>query len=60
MDTWPLDLAGIVKVFNNASWADLEYSDNASADEVESAQGLRGFHTLEYLIYKDGKARTIH
>ncbi len=60
MDTWPLDLAGIVKVFNNASWADLEYSDNASDDEVESAQGLRGFHTLEYLIYKDGKARTIH
>ena len=60
MDTWPLDLAGIIKVFNNASWADLEYSDDASDDEVESAQGLRGFHTLEYLIYKDGKARTIH
>ena len=60
MDTWPLDLGGIVKVFNNASWADLEYSDEASDDEVESAQGLRGFHTLEYLIYKDGKARTIH
>ena len=60
MDTWPLDLAGIIKVFNNASWADLEYADNASDEEVESAQGLRGFHTLEYLIYKDGKARTIH
>lgn len=60
MDTWPLDLGGIVKVFNNASWADLEYTDEASDDEVESAQGLRGFHTLEYLIYKDGKARTIH
>lgn len=74
MDTWPLDLSGIVKIFNTASWAQLEWSgdyeeiededhpENSSkqANDIAAAQGLRGFHTLEYLIFKDGKARTIH
>ena len=71
MDSWPLDLTGIVKVFNTAAWADLEWSGDFEeipdgeegtqhAQEIASAQGLRGFHTLEYLIFKDGKARTIH
>jgi hypothetical protein len=71
MDSWPLDLSGIVKVFNTSAWADLEWSGDYEeipegeegtkhAQEIESAQSLRGFHTLEYLIFKDGKARTIH
>ncbi|MBP5368277.1 MAG: peptidase M75 [Bacteroidales bacterium] len=73
MDTWPLDLSGIVKIFNTASWGELEWSgdyeeqdedhpENSSkqANDIAAAQGLRGFHTLEYLIFKDGKARTIH
>ena len=71
MDSWPLDLTGIVKVFNTAAWAELEWSGDFEeipdgeegtqhAQEIASAQGLRGFHTLEYLIFKDGKARTIH
>ena len=71
MDTWPLDLSGIVKIFNTASWGELEWSGDyeeipegeegsQNAQNIESAQQLRGFHTLEYLIFKDGKARTIH
>jgi len=73
MDSWPLDLSGIIKIFNTSSWADLEWTgdyeeedeDNpenttAHASEIAAAQSLRGFHTLEYLIFKDGKARTIH
>ena len=71
MDSWPLDLSGIVKIFNTASWSELEWSGDYEeipegqegtkhAQNIESAQGLRGFHTLEYLIYKDGKARMIH
>ena len=73
MDTWPLDLSGIIKIFNTASWADLEWTgdyeeedeDNPEnttkhASDIAAAQSLRGFHTLEYLIFKDGKARTIH
>ncbi|MBR4215537.1 MAG: peptidase M75 [Bacteroidales bacterium] len=71
MDSWPLDLSGIVKIFNTASWSELEWSGDYEeipegqegtkhAQDIESAQGLRGFHTLEYLIYKDGKARMIN
>lgn len=71
MDSWPLDLSGIVKIFNTASWGELEWSGDyeeipegeegsQNAQNIESAQQLRGFHTLEYLIFKDGKARTIH
>ena len=71
MDSWPLDLIGIVKIFNTASWSELEWSGDYEeipegqegtkhAQDIESAQGLRGFHTLEYLIYKDGKARMIN
>ncbi len=71
MDSWPLDLSGIINIFNTQSWADLEWSGEYEeipegedgtkhAQEISSAQNLRGFHTLEYLIFKDGKARTIH
>ena len=74
MDSWPLDLSGIIKIFNTASWAELEWSgdyeeiededhpeqSSKQANDIAAAQGLRGFHTLEYLIFKDGKARTIH
>lgn len=71
MDSWPLDLKGIIKIFNTASWGELEWSGeyeempeegegSQHAQDIESAQNLRGFHTLEYLIFKDGKARTIH
>ena len=28
-------------------------------DKIAGAQALRGYHTLEYLIFKDGEARTI-
>ena len=34
-----------------------EYDEENEA--IEAAQSLRGFHTLEYLLFKDGKARTV-
>lgn len=61
MDSWPLDQVGIVGIlqsqnFNALSW-DGEYDEESK--KIESAQSLRGFHTLEYLIFKDGRARTL-
>ena len=61
MDSWPLDQVGIVNIlnsqdFNQLSWEG-EYDEESEI--IESAQSLRGFHTLEYLVFKDGKARTI-
>lgn len=59
MDSWPLDQDAIVNILNSGNFDDLNWSDGDSDDAVEAAQNLRGFHTLEYLIFKDGKARTI-
>ena len=29
-------------------------------DTVEAAQNVRGFHTLEFLLFKNGKPRTVN
>ena len=55
MDSWPLDQAGIENILKSGNWSALEWDDDS---EAEAAQGVRGFHTLEYLLYKDGKPRT--
>jgi predicted lipoprotein len=62
MDSWPLDQAGIVKVLNSQAWAELEWKGDFDEedDDIASAQSLRGFHTLEFLIFRDGKARTLN
>lgn len=55
MDSWPLDQAGIENILKSGNWSALEWSDDS---EAEAAQGVRGFHTLEYLLWKDGEPRT--
>ena len=61
MDSWPLDQDGIVKIMNSGNYSALdwtgEYDEESGA--IADAQSLRGYHTLEFLIFKDGKARTI-
>ena len=44
---------------NSQKWSDLEWADGDDDAKVESAQNVRGFHTLEFLIFKDGNPRTI-
>ena len=59
MDSWPLDQDAIVSIMNSQKWSDLEWADGDDDAKVESAQNVRGFHTLEFLIFKDGNPRTI-
>ena len=59
MDSWPLDQDAIVQIMKSAKWSDLEWVDGDDDAKVESAQNVRGFHTLEFLIFKDGKPRTV-
>lgn len=59
MDSWPLDQAQIVQILKSQDFKNLNWSEGESDDKIEAAQSLRGFHTLEYLIFKDGKARTV-
>lgn len=56
MDSWPLDQAGIENILKSGNWSALEWNDDS---EAEAAQGVRGFHTLEYLLWKDGQPRTV-
>lgn len=61
MDSWPLDQNAIKEIlrkgdFNGLVWNGDFDEDN---DDIAAAQSIRGFHTLEYLIYKAGKARVI-
>ncbi len=61
MDSWPLDQSGIVNILKSQDFSDLNWSGEYDEDnkKIEDAQSLRGFHTLEYLIFKNGKARTV-
>ena len=61
MDSWPLDQDGIVQVMKEQKWSSFQWTGEYDEDckAIEAAQSLRGFHTLEYLLFKDGKARTV-
>lgn len=59
MDSWPLDQVGIVNILKSQNWNNLNWQEGQSEQAIEKAQTLRGFHTLEYFIFKDGKARTV-
>lgn len=61
MDSWPLDQAGIVQILKSGNYSDLDWSGDYDEenDKIAAAQGLRGFHTLEFLLFKDGEPRTV-
>lgn len=61
MDSWPLDQEGIANLLKSGKWNALEWSGEFDEDDesISAAQNLRGFHTLEYLLFKNGQARTI-
>lgn len=61
MDSWPLDQEGIANLLKSGKWDELEWSGDYDEDDdgIAAAQGLRGFHTLEYLLFKNGRARTV-
>lgn len=61
MDSWPLDQNAIVSILNSGNLdKDLDWTDGDSDDEVEAKQGVRGFHTLEFLTFRNGVARTLN
>ena len=60
MDSWPLDAVGIANLLKSQKWTEMEWSGeyDEESEAIEAAQSLRGFHTLEFLLYKDGQPRT--
>lgn len=66
MDSWPLDKDGIVSLLSSQNWNQMKWDGNYTDDEdseegqkIAAAQNLRGFHTMEFLIFKNGQPRTV-
>lgn len=59
MDSWPLDQVSIVNILNSGNYDDLNWEDGDDDDAIEAKQGVRGFHTLEFLLFKNGNPRTV-
>lgn len=62
MDSWPLDQDAIVAVLTSQNWNAMEWTGDYDEDDeaIAEVQSVRGFHTLEFLAFKDGKARTLN
>lgn len=58
MDSWPLDQDAIVNILNSGNFDDLDWTDGDSEDAITAKQEVRGFHTLEFLVFRNGQART--
>lgn len=59
MDSWPLDQDNIVQILKSGNFDGLEWGTGDNDEAIEAAQNVRGFHTLEFLLFKDGNPRTI-
>jgi hypothetical protein len=61
MDSWPLDVDAIEEVMKSGRIESLikwegDYDEEDA--KIEAVQNVRGFHTLEFLLFRNGKART--
>lgn len=59
MDSWPLDQDNIVQILNSGKYNDLNWTDGDDDATIEAVQSVRGFHTLEFLLFKDGQPRKV-
>lgn len=62
MDSWPLDAVGIYNLLKSQKWSEMNWSGEFDEDNeaIGAAQSLRGFHTLEFLLFKNGQPRTVN
>ncbi len=60
MDSWPLDVDAIKNILATGDYGSLEWSGEYDEDNatIEAAQNVRGYHTLEFLLFKNGQPRT--
>ena len=56
LDSWPLEMTEIEAILKSQNWGDLEDGDTNEDGEL-TAWGVRGFHTLEYLLFDSGQPR---
>ncbi len=60
IDTWPLDADGLATELSNAEKvAALSGEDGIAYAAAKLGQELLGFHGIEFVIFRDGKNRTV-
>ncbi len=61
MDSWPLDADALKGILTSGNFDDLEWNGEFDEEDetIAAAQNVRGFHTLEFLLFKNGQPRTI-
>lgn len=59
MDSWPLDAAALKNILNNGKFEELEWEGEFDEEDetIGAAQNVRGFHTLEFLLFYMGQPR---
>ena len=62
MDSWPLDADALKNIIEKGNFDDLEWTGEFDEDDetIAAAQNVRGFHTLEFLLFKNGQPRTFN
>lgn len=60
IDTWPFDLAAFNRYIRNNAPLTNETNATIVKDAIRNGQNLTGFHALEYLIFRNGKNRTVN
>lgn len=60
MDSWPLDAAALKNILNNGKFDALEWEGEFDEEDetIGAAQNVRGFHTLEFLLFYMGQPRS--
>ena len=61
MDSWPLDVEALKNTLASGNFDNLEWEGEFDEDDetIAAVQNVRGFHTLEFLLFYDGKYRTL-
>lgn len=59
MDSWPLDAAALKNILSNGKFEELEWEGEFDEEDetIGAAQNVRGFHTLEFLLFYMGQPR---
>ncbi|OUO54989.1 peptidase M75 [Parabacteroides sp. An277] len=62
MDSWPLDVNAIVQLLESQNWNEMQWSGdyNEDSETIGAAQNVRGYHTLEFLSFKNGEPRKVN
>lgn len=59
MDSWPLDSEALKNILIKGNYEATSWEGEYNEDDetIEAAQNVRGFHTLEFLLFKNGVPR---